>query len=93
MVDFYDRDEVERIYYPEVEALLKRATGVEKVVIFDHQVRNLPMSQRGERNARGYAKMVHNDYTEKSGPRRVRDHLPPEEAAERLKHRFAEINV
>ena len=93
VADFYDRDEVERVYYPEVAELLKRATGAEKVVIFDHQVRNLPMSQRGERNARGYAKMVHNDYTEKSGPRRVRDHLPVEEAAERLKHRFAEINV
>ncbi|MGA2409919.1 MAG: CmcJ/NvfI family oxidoreductase [Candidatus Binataceae bacterium] len=93
VVDFYDRDEVERVYYPEVEELLKRATGAEKVVIFDHQVRNLPMSERGERNARGYAKMVHNDYTAKSGPRRVRDHLPPGEAAERLQHRFAEINV
>jgi hypothetical protein len=93
VVDFYDRDEVERVYYPEVTELLKRTTGAEKVVIFDHQVRNLPMSQRGERNARGYAKMVHNDYTANSGPRRVRDHLPPDEAAERLKHRFAEINV
>src|SRR5580658_7352125 len=93
VADFYDRDEVERVYYPEVAELLKRATGAEKVVIFDHQVRNLPMSQRGERNARGYAKMVHNDYTENSGPRRVRDHLSAEEAAERLKHRFAEINV
>jgi hypothetical protein len=93
VVDFYNREEVERVYYPEVEELLKRATGAEKVVIFDHQVRNLPMSQRGERNARGYAKMVHNDYTAKSGPRRVRDHLPADQAAERLKHRFAEINV
>jgi hypothetical protein len=93
VIDFYDRDEVERVYYPEVVELLKRATGAEKVVIFDHQVRNLPMSERGERNARGYAKMVHNDYTANSGPRRVRDHLPPDEAAERLQHRFAEINV
>jgi len=93
VVDFYDREEVERVYYPEVEQLLKQATGAEKVVIFDHQVRNLPMSERGQRNARGYAKMVHNDYTAKSGPRRVRDHLPPGEAAERLQHRFAEINV
>jgi len=63
------------------------------VVIFDHQVRNLPLSQRGEKNARDYGKLVHNDYTAKSGPRRVRDHLPPAEAEERLQHRFAEINV
>ena len=47
----------------------------------------------GEKNAREYGKAVHNDYTGKSGPRRVRDHLPPAEAVERLQHRFAEINV
>jgi hypothetical protein len=93
VVDFYDRDEVRRVYYPEVESLLKAATGAEKVVIFDHQVRNIELAQRGEKNAREYGKAVHNDYTAKSGPRRVRDHLAPEEAAERLQHRFAEINV
>lgn len=93
VVDFYDREEVKRVYYPEVERLLKAATGAAKVVIFDHQVRCLPMAQRGERGAREYAKIVHNDYTANSGPRRVRDHLPPAEAEELLKHRFAEINV
>ncbi len=36
---------------------------------------------------------AHNDYTEKSGPQRVRDLLPPEEAEERLKRRFAIINT
>jgi hypothetical protein len=93
IVDFYDREEVQRVYYPEVERLLKAATGAAKVVIFDHQVRCLPMAQRGERGAREYAKAVHNDYTANSGPRRVRDHLPPAEAEELLRHRFAEINV
>jgi hypothetical protein len=93
VIDFYDRDEVQRLYYPEIDRLLKEATGASKVVIFDHQVRCLPMAQRGERGAREYAKVVHNDYTANSGPRRVRDHLPPDEAEELLKHRFAEINV
>jgi hypothetical protein len=91
--DFYDQDEVKATYYPEVERLLKEATGAEKVVVFDHQVRNLELAKRGEKNAREYGKAVHNDYTAKSGPRRVRDHLPPVEADERLQHRFAEINV
>jgi hypothetical protein len=93
VVDFYDREEVKRVYYPEVEQLLKAATGAAKVVIFDHQVRCLPMAQRGERGAQEYAKAVHNDYTANSGPRRVRDHLPPAEAEVLLRHRFAEINV
>jgi hypothetical protein len=91
--DFYDQDEVKATYYPEVERLLKEATGAEKVVVFDHQVRNLELAKRGEKNAREYGKAVHNDYTAKSGPRRVRDHLPPAEADERLQNRFAEINV
>ena len=59
-------------------------------MIFDHQVRNLSLARRGEKNAREYGKIVHNDYTAKSGPRRVRDHLPPAEADQLLQHRFAE---
>jgi hypothetical protein len=91
--DFYDRVEVQDIYYPEIEQLLKKATGAEKVVVFDHQVRNIQLYKRGEKQARDYASTVHNDYTAKSGPRRVRDHLRAEEAEQRLQHRFAEINV
>jgi hypothetical protein len=91
--DFYDRAEVEKVYYPEIELLLKEATGAEKVVIFDHQVRNIQLSKQGEKNARDYVWAVHNDYTAKSGPRRVRDHLPAAEVQQRLQHRFAEINV
>jgi hypothetical protein len=91
--DFYDRAQVQQVYYREIEQLLKQATGAEKVVVFDHQVRNIQLYRRGEKQARDYASTVHNDYTAKSGPRRVRDHLPTEEAEERLQHRFAEINV
>lgn len=91
--DFYDQNEVKTTYYPEVERLLKEATGAEKVVVFDHQVRNAELAKRGEKNAREYGRAVHNDYTAKSGPRRVRDHLPPAEAEARLQNRFAEINV
>jgi hypothetical protein len=90
--DFYDPDEVRSVYYPEVERLLKRVTGAERVVIFDHIVRNPLLAERGEKGARSPAKFVHNDYTFKSAPRRVRD-LLPEEADRLLKNRFAEINV
>jgi len=61
-------------------------------VIFDHIVRNPLLAERGEKGARSPAKFVHNDYTFKSAPRRVRD-LLPEEAGRLLKNRFAEINV
>src|SRR5258708_31187000 len=90
--DFYDPDDVKSVYYPEVERLLKRVTGAERVLVFDHIVRNRVLAERGEKNAREPAKFVHNDYTLKSAPRRVRDYLP-EEADRLLKNRFAEINV
>jgi hypothetical protein len=90
--DFYDPYEVKSVYYPEVERLLKRATGAERVVVFDHIVRNPLFAERGEKGARTPAKVVHNDYSFKSAPRRVRDHLP-EEADRLLENRFAEINV
>jgi hypothetical protein len=47
------------------------------------------VERKGERPP---AKVVHNDYSFKSVPRRVRDHLP-EEADRLLENRFAEINV
>jgi hypothetical protein len=90
--DFYDPDEVKAVYYPEVERLLKQVTGAERVLIFDHIVRNPVLAERGEKGARPPAKIVHNDYSLKSAPRRVRDHLP-EEADRLLSNRFAEINV
>ncbi len=91
--NFYDAEEVKAVYYPEVAELVKKITGAEKVHVFDHNVRCAPMSERGENGAREPVKFAHNDYTIKSGPRRVRDLLPAEEAEERLKHRFAVINV
>lgn len=89
--DFFDKDEIRRTYEPEVEALIRRETGASKVVVFDHTIR---AADRGvERGHRAPVRSVHNDYTEKSGPQRVRDLLPPDEAEARLKKRFVEINV
>ena len=89
--DFYAETEVRDVYYPEVERLIEAETGAEKVVIFDHTIR--VADQAVERALRAPVQLVHNDYTEKSGPQRVRDLLPPEEAEARLQRRFAEYNV
>jgi len=90
--NFYDADEVQAVYYPEVERLVKKATGAARVHVFDHNVRCLPMAKRRESGAREPVKFAHNDYTFESGPQRVRDLLPAE-ADQLLKHRFAVINV
>lgn len=90
--DFHDADAVRKTYYTEAERILKAATGAEKIVIFDHTLRDSEVGRRGQ-PLREPARRVHNDQTFVSGPRRVRDHLPAEEAEERLRHRFAIINL
>ncbi len=92
VVNFYDPDEVRRVYYPEVAQLVKDVTGAIRVEVFDHNVRCRPMAKAGLNGAREPVKFAHNDYTLKSGPQRVRD-LLGDEAEALLKHRFAEINV
>ena len=91
--NFYDENEVKTVYYPEVAWLVKAVTGATKVVVFDHNVRCAAKAQHGESGVREPVKMAHNDYTLKSGPQRVRDLLPADEAEQLLQHRFMEINV
>lgn len=91
MTDFADEAQIRTIYYREAEDILRQATGAEKVVIFDHTLRS-SAQQRGDAT-REPVRFVHNDQTFVSGPRRVRDHLPPDEAAARLAGRFAIVNL
>src|SRR5262249_51634926 len=37
--DFFDEGEIRRVYYPEMEALVKANSGASRVVIFDHTLR------------------------------------------------------
>ena len=90
--DLYDEAELKNGYYPDIEALLKAETGASKIVIFDHTIRTSHNQPRGVGLPREAVLRVHNDYTLKSGPQRVRD-LVPDEADARLKKRFAIINV
>jgi hypothetical protein len=92
VTEFSDERVIRDVYYPEAEALIKQATGAEKVVIFDHTLR-FSVPGHGEEGVREPVRFVHNDQTFVSGPRRVRDHLPAEEAAARLEGRFAIVNV
>lgn len=93
MKDFYNEDELRSVYYPEMEQLVKDLTGASRVLIFDHTLRAEDDATREEKKVREPVRRVHNDYTEWSGPQRVRDLLPPEEAEELLKHRFAVIQT
>ena len=90
--DFFDEDEVRRVYYPEMEALVKSESGARRVVVFDHTLRTADDDLRETRKIREVVRRVHNDYTEWSGPQRVRD-LLPNEADDLLGRRFAIVQV
>lgn len=90
--DLYDETVVRSVYYPEVAALVREATDAARVLVFDHTIRSNAPGRNGMPGVRGPAHRVHNDYTEASGPRRLRD-LPPEEAEHRPPRRFAIVNV
>ena len=91
--DFYDPHELETVYYPEIERLIKDHTGAHRVLIFDHTLRSGDEATQAEKHLREPVKVVHNDYTEWSGPQRVRDLLPADEAAALLEGRVAVVQV
>jgi hypothetical protein len=92
VADFYEENEIRRVYYPEMEALVKAEAGAKRVVVFDHTMRTADDELRQAAKIREVVRRVHNDYTDWSGPQRVRD-LMGDEAEELLKHRFAIVQV
>lgn len=89
--DFYSMDSA--LYDSEVRALVIAATGAESALVFDHTLRSDSANIRGERTIREPASVIHNDYSDASAIKRMRDLLPPEECEARLKKRFAIVNV
>ena len=92
--DFWDDDEVRRVYYPEAERFLAEVTGASRIFIFDHlQRRRVPgQEDRSRSGPRQPATRVHVDHTDRSGPQRVRD-LMGDEAEELLRGRVQVINM
>jgi len=92
VADFFDAEQLQAVYYPEVEQLIKAVSGALRVVIFDHTLRSGEEAEREEKLIREPVLSAHNDYTEWSGPNRVREFLP-DEADDLIKRRFAIIQV
>jgi len=89
--DFFAAD-LKAAYYPEVERLVQSISGATRVVVFDHTLRTDDVTEQQTRKIREPVLWAHNDYTEWSGPQRVRE-LVPDEAEHLLQHRFAIIQV
>jgi hypothetical protein len=92
--DFWDEDEVRRVYYPEVQRAIAEATGASKVFIFDHTLRRRVRgaADRVPGTPRQPATGVHVDHTATSGPQRVRDFFG-DEAEHLLRGRVQVINL
>jgi hypothetical protein len=92
--DFYDDNEVRKVYYPAAEAFLRATLKADRVVIFDHTVRRRVEGSADVRGAgpRQPATRIHVDQTDLSGRNRVHEHLP-DEADELLKGRVQVINL
>ena len=90
--DFFDPEELAAVYYPEAAALIAAKSGAARVHVFDHTLRSGSEAARAARKIREPVRTVHNDYTEWSGPQRVRDILP-DEAEALLSRHFAIIQV
>jgi hypothetical protein len=92
VTDFSAAEQLKSVYYPEVQELLRKASGAARIVIFDHTLRSGDEGEREAKLIREPVLSAHNDYTEWSGPQRVRDILP-DEAEDLLSRRFAIIQV
>jgi hypothetical protein len=90
--DFFDARQVESVYYAEARRLVEDLTGASRVVVFDHTLRTGDESEQQARRIREPVLLAHNDYTEWSGPQRLREVLP-DEADRLLQHRFAIVQV
>ena len=97
-----DEDLVREKFYPEVVEFLKKTQGAKRVEVFDHTIRSkgnaggkkFSETITNEKNTsqRATVSLVHCDYTDESGPTRVRQ-LFPDEADELLSKRVAFFNV
>lgn len=91
--DCYDDAFVRAHYYPQVEAFVREALGAHAVFVFDHNTRSRVRAARGEAGVRVPVAAVHNDYTERSGPRRAGEILAAAGRSDLAGRRYAFVNL
>lgn len=88
---FDDERAVRSEFFAEVTRFVRERVGARRVHVFDYNLRVRKPNERGTA-ATAPVRLVHTDYTESSGPQRVRD-LLPDEAPVLLQRRVAFYNV
>jgi hypothetical protein len=94
--NFWDEEEIRRVYYPESIDLLKRVTGAAEARVFDHTLRRRVAGENDRSTTPGVprqpANRVHVDQTAASGVARLRLEYP-DEADALLRRRVAIVNL
>lgn len=90
--DLFDAKQRTTVYEDECCELVMAATGASRAQCFDHTLRSSDPDRRAEMRVREPTSVIHNDYTPRSGPRRVRD-LMGDEAEALLEKPFVIVNV
>lgn len=95
--DFRDEQALRSTYYPSVARLVCAATGAARALVFDHTYRSTAVARRAADGTDIAVDEAHNDYTERSGPRRARERLaellPGEDPDEVMRDRYGIFNV
>jgi|TARA_Y100000814_G_C12357756_1_gene408576 hypothetical protein len=91
--DFYNTNQVSKIYDDEVGSIIKSELEASRVIVFDHTFRTVNKKVSTEKNTRAPVKAVHNDYTDRSARQRVQDLLSKNDADKVLKNRFAIVQT
>ena len=91
LLDFLDIQTVKRKYYAWCENIVKEETGASEILAFDHNVRDRELAKKASAIKKP-VNYVHNDYTEKSAPQRIKD-LYGKKSSEYLRKRYCFINV
>ncbi|HEU5282738.1 MAG TPA: CmcJ/NvfI family oxidoreductase [Burkholderiales bacterium] len=91
--DFFDEAAVRERYYPEVQDVVRALTGSSTVIAFDHNVRSAARAARGQPGVRVPVDQAHNDYTERSGPKRMREILEVAGRSDLAHRRVAFVNL
>jgi hypothetical protein len=88
--EFQDDNAVRSVFFRAVADFVRAQVGARRVQVFDYNIRSKAV-QELTTAAANPVRLVHSDYTPKSGPQRVRDVLPIE-AEELLQRRVAFFN-
>ncbi len=88
--NFYDPAEIKAVYYPEIQALVKKLTGASKVLTFGEVARG-DGAKTGDGRLPSYG--AHVDYQDRTVRQFAKEIMGEDEAAQWLKRRYFLINL